>query len=312
MKTPWTVQDIPSLAGRTAVVTGTGGIGYECGLALAGAGATVIFAGRNPAKGANAVSKVLGLHPSAAVRFELLDLASLASVHAFAERLRSSERKVDILINNAAVMALPKRQTTQDGFEMQFGTNHLGHFALTLLLLPLLRASDAPRVVTVSSTANRIGRMRFDDLQAERRYSPMWGAYAQSKVANILFAAELQRRADAAGIPLTSNSAHPGFSSTDIIANGPGEGGPLSVFNKLLRPFFIQSAAHGALPELYAATAPEARGFEYYGPRDRFELRGPVGRAKIGRRAGNAVDAKRLWEISEQLTGVSFAAASAT
>jgi NAD(P)-dependent dehydrogenase (short-subunit alcohol dehydrogenase family) len=307
MKTPWTVADIAQQTGKTAIITGTGGIGYECALALAGAGASVIVAGRNESKGAEAVSRILQRHPHAQVRFEALDLADQASIRAFADRMRAKLTRIDMLINNAAVMALPKRQTTKDGFEMQFGTNHLGHFALTLRLLPRLRGG---RVTTVSSTANQFGKINFDDLQSERSYSPMLGAYGQSKVANILFAAELQRRADAVGMPLTSNAAHPGFSRTDIIANGPGVDSLMNrLFRYTLRPLFSQSAAAGALPELYAATSPEARGFEYYGPRDRFELRGPVARAKIVKRAKNAADAKQLWDISEKLTGVVFPSA---
>jgi NAD(P)-dependent dehydrogenase (short-subunit alcohol dehydrogenase family) len=304
MKTPWTIADIPPQDGKTAIVTGTGGIGYECALALTGAGASVIVAGRNRAKGDEAVRRILQQHPGGKVRFEVLDLADLASVRDFADRMRAQLTHIDMLINNAAVMALPKRQVTKDGFEMQFGTNHLGHFALTLRLLPLLRGG---RVTTVSSTANRMGKMHFDDLQSERSYSPMMGAYAQAKVANILFAAELQRRADAVGMPMTSNCTHPGLARTDIIANGPGADSLMNHLTRYtLRPFFSQSPAAGALPELYAATSPEAHGFEYYGPTKRMELRGPVGHAKIGKRAGDVADAKRLWEISEQLTGVVF------
>ncbi len=306
MKTPWTVNDIPPQNGRTAIITGTGGIGYECALAIAGAGANVILAGRNRAKGEESVARIKRAHPQACIQFEALDLADLESIKEFAARMRAQHSHIDILINNAAVMALPKRQTTKDGFEMQFGTNHLGHFALTLQLLPLLHGS---RITTVSSTANQMGKINFDDLQSEKSYSPMFGAYSQAKIANILFAAELQRRADAAGIPLTSNSAHPGFARTDLIANGPGTDSFMNRVSKYtLRPFFSQSAAAGALPELYAATSTEARGFEYYGPRDRMELRGPVTHAKIVKRAGSAADAKRLWEISERLTGVVFPA----
>jgi NAD(P)-dependent dehydrogenase (short-subunit alcohol dehydrogenase family) len=306
MKTPWTVNDIPPQNGRTAIITGTGGIGYECALALAGAGANTILAGRNRAKGEESVARIKRVHSKACIQFEVLDLADLASVQKFAARMRAEHSHIDILINNAAVMALPKRQVTKDGFEMQFGTNHLGHFALTLQLLPLLHGS---RITTVSSTANKMGKINFDDLQSEKSYSPMFGAYSQAKVANILFAAELQRRADAAGIPLTSNSAHPGFSRTDLVANGPGTSSAMGrMTNYIMQPFFSQSPADGALPELYAATSPEAHGFEYYGPRDRMELRGPVAHAKIVKRAGSAADAKRLWEISERLTGVVFPA----
>ncbi len=304
MKAPWTTADIPPLNGKTAIITGTGGIGYECALALAGAGANVILAGRNQSKGDDAVRRIVQQHPRGAVRFEALDLADLSSVHDFAARMHAHLAHLDILINNAAVMALPKRQTTKDGFELQFGTNHLGHFALTLRLLPLLRGG---RVTTVSSSANQYAKINFDDLQSERTYSPMWGVYGQSKLANILFAAELQRRADAIAFPLTSNSAHPGYARTDIVANGPGVGSVMDIVSKYtLMPLLSQSAAEGALPELYAATSPDAHGFEYYGPRDRFELRGPVAHAKIVKRARSAEDAARLWELSERLTGVVF------
>ncbi len=305
IKTPWTVQDVPPQHGTVAVVTGTGGLGYECALALAGAGAAVVLAGRNPLKGHAAVERIQRAHEGASVRFLELDLASLASVQAFSAELRRTESKLDILINNAAVMALPKRKTTEDGFEMQFGTNHLGHFAVTLLLLPLLSAGTLPRITTVSSTANRIGRINFDDLQAERTYRP-FGAYAQSKLANILFAAEFQRRADAAGLRLTSNSAHPGLAHTDIVANGFGADSVHARVVKRIGPMFSQTAADGALPILYAATAPEAHGFAYYGPKGLLERRGPVARAVITRRANNTADAAQLWELSEHLTGVRF------
>jgi NAD(P)-dependent dehydrogenase (short-subunit alcohol dehydrogenase family) len=306
MKTPWTTQDIPPQNGRVAIITGTGGIGFECALALAGADANVILAGRNRIKGEESVVRIKRTYPGATISFETLDLADLASIRAFAQQMRAQHTHIDILINNAAVMALPERKTTQDGFEMQFGTNHLGHFALTLQLLPLLRGG---RVTTVSSTANKLGKLNFDDLQSEKRYSPMAGAYAQSKLANILFAAELQRRADAAGFPLTSNSAQPGLARTDIIVNGPGEKSAMQWLGKLMWPYFSQSAADGALPELYAATSPEVRSFEYYGPRDRLELRGPVTHSRIVKRAASVPDAKRLWDISEKLTGTVFPSA---
>jgi NAD(P)-dependent dehydrogenase (short-subunit alcohol dehydrogenase family) len=306
LKTPWTTNDIPDLTGKLAIVTGTGGIGFECAKAMANAGAEVVLAGRNRGKGEASVQQILAGRPAGSVRFEALDLADLGSVATFTRMMRATQRPVDILLNNAAVMALPKRQTTKDGFEMQFGTNHLGHFALTLQLLPLLRGR---RVTTVSSTANTFAKINFDDLQSEQKYSPMSGAYAQAKLANILFAAELQRRADAVGMPIISNCAHPGFSRTDIITNGPGENHAMAWAGKLMRPFFSQSAADGALPELYAATAKEVRGFEYYGPRDRFELRGPVAHARVVKRARSVEDARRLWDISERLTGVVFPSA---
>jgi len=217
----WTTNDIPPQKGKLAIVTGTGGLGYETALALAAAGAETIVAGRNETKGRETIRKILALSPRAAVRFEKLDLADLASVAAFAGRMLAADRPIDILVNNAGVMTPPQRQSTVDGFELQFGTNYLGHFAMTARLLPLLRGNGA-RVVQVSSGAHRMGgAIHFDDLQWERSYKP-WAAYAQSKLAMVLFALELQRRSDANGWGIRSNAAHPGFARTELIANGPG------------------------------------------------------------------------------------------
>src|SRR4051812_23752088 len=225
---------VPSQLGRTAVVTGaTGGLGYEAALALAKAGAEVILTGRDDQKGRSAVEKIGHEVTGSNVSYEQLDLASLASVADFAQRMHSRQ-SLDLLINNAGVMALPHRQTTADGFEMQFGTNYLGHFALTARLMPLLRGASAPRVVSVSSLAHRTGRIDFDDLQGARVYSP-WKAYGQSKLAMLMFALELQRRSDAAGWNLTSNAAHPGFARTGLFASGPG--GLLSFASDLAVPF---------------------------------------------------------------------------
>jgi NAD(P)-dependent dehydrogenase (short-subunit alcohol dehydrogenase family) len=212
--------EVPSQLGRTAIVTGaTGGLGYETALALAKAGAEVVLTGRDDRKGASAIEKIGREVPDAKAAYEHLDLASLASVADFAQRMRARQ-SLDLLINNAGVMALPRRQTTADGFEMQFGTNYLGHFALTARLLPLLRRASEPRVVNVSSLAHRTGFIHFDDLQGVRVYSP-WKAYGQSKLATLMFALELQRRSDAAGWNLTSNAAHPGFARTGLFASGP-------------------------------------------------------------------------------------------
>jgi NAD(P)-dependent dehydrogenase (short-subunit alcohol dehydrogenase family) len=304
--TDWSTADIPPLNGKTAVVTGaTGGLGYETALALARAGTEVVLTGRNDATGQNAIQKIRGRFPNAKVSYETLDLASLASVADFARRFSSAHASLDLLINNAGVMALPMRQVTSDGFEMQFGTNYLGHYALTAHLLPWLRRSDAPRVVNLSSLAHRVGAINFDDLQGARSYSPV-KAYSQSKLAMLMFALELQRRSDAAGWGLMSNAAHPGYARTDLIAKGPGTSGLMWQISKLLQPFASQSAAEGALPTLFAATSPEAKPAGYYGPNGFYELKGAPAPAKIMPRAKDAVVAARLWDVSATLTGVSF------
>lgn len=298
----WTTSNIPPQQGRLAVVTGTGGLGFECALALARAGGEVILAGRNPAKGAQAVAQIQAAAPGAAIRFETLDLADLASVAAFAARLIGRQEKLDLLLNNAGVMAPPKRQVTKDGFELQFGTNYLGHFALTARLEPLLRRASAPRVVNVASLAHRMGQIQLDDLQWTKAYSPH-KAYGQSKLAMLMFALELQRRADAAGWNLLSAAAHPGFARTELIANGPGDGGLPGILARALESVASHSAAEGALPLLMAATSPEAVGGGYYGPTGPLELKGPPGVAKTSRKAKDEAVARRLWAASEQLTG---------
>ncbi len=212
-------------------------------------------------------------------------------------------RALDLLVNNAGVMSLPTHQRTADGFEMQFGTNHLSHFALTARLLPMLRLARRPRVVQVSSLAHRQGKIRFDDLQTERPYKP-WRAYTQSKLANLLFMFELQRRSDANGWGLMTNGAHPGYALTDLIPNGPGTSGLSWKMSKVLARFFSHSAAAGALPSLFAATSPEATACGYYGPKGFYEMKGPVAPARVEAKAKDAAVARRLWEVSEQLTGV--------
>jgi len=304
--TDWTIADIPPLDGKTAVITGaTGGLGYETALALAGAGAVVVLTGRDDAKGRNAIQWIRGLFPNAKVSYETLDLANLASGADLARRFAAAHRSLDLLINNAGVMALPTRQTTADGFEMQLGTNYLGHFALTAHLLPWLRRGNQPRVVNLSSLAHRSGAINFDDLQSARSYTP-WRAYCQSKLAMLMFALELQRRSDAAGWGLMSNAAHPGYARTDLIPNGPGASGFLWQLNKALQPYVSHSAAAGALPTLFAATSPEAKAAGYYGPNGFYEMKGPPVPAKIMPRAKDAVVAARLWDVSAALTGVSF------
>lgn len=299
----WTTKDIPSQTGKLAIITGaTGGLGFETALALAGAGAEVILTGRNAQKGQDALRRIRAEHPQAKVRFEALDLTSLAAIAEFSNHRNAEGRAIDMLINNAGVMALPARQVTADGFEMQLGTNYLGHFALTARLLPMLRGA---RVVSLSSIAHRRGRIDFDDLQGARRYSA-WRVYAQSKLAMLMFPLELQRRSDAKGWGITSIAAHPGWARTELIANGPGAKGFLGVMSQFVAPFFSHSAAAGALPILFAATAPEAKAAGYYGPGGFQEMKGPVAPAQIMPQASDAAVAARLWDVSAQLTGANW------
>ncbi len=300
----WTASDIPSQAGRSAVVTGTGGLGYETALALARAGGEVIIAGRSEAKGAEAVSRIRGAMPSAAVRFERLDLASLASIASFSERLRGQRHELDLLVNNAGVMVPPQRQETADGFELQMGTNYLGHVALTAGLLPLLRQAPGARVVTLSSIAARNGAIAFDDLNAERRYRPMT-VYSQSKLACLMFALELQRRSEAKGWGVASLAAHPGIARTDLLHNAPGRRSAIGTARSLLW-FLFQPAWQGALPTLFAGTSPQAKPGAYYGPDALGEARGYPAVAKTPPQALDRAAGERLWQMSEALTGADF------
>jgi NAD(P)-dependent dehydrogenase (short-subunit alcohol dehydrogenase family) len=300
----WTAADIPSQQGRTAVITGTGGLGYEDALALARAGGDVILAGRNAEKGAAAVAQIRDAVPSATIAFEQLDLASLASVRAFGERLRGQRDRLDLLINNAGVMVPPKREATADGFELQLGTNHLGHFALTAELLPLLRKGRDARVISLSSVAARGGAIDFDDLNAERGYKPM-PVYSQSKLACLMFALELQRRSEAAGWGVTSIAAHPGVSRTDLLHNAPGKSSGMGMARSFLW-FLFQPVWQGALPTLYAAIAPDAEPGGYYGPNRLSETRGYPAPAKIPPVALDREAAARLWEVSAEMTGARF------
>ncbi|WBM79168.1 SDR family oxidoreductase [Cryobacterium breve] len=317
----WTAADIPDLRGRTAIVTGANsGLGFVTASELAGHGASVTLAVRDLARGEDAARRILAGLPTdraanAAVQVRELDLSSLASVRAFASAwLAEHPEGLDILVNNAGVMNVPQRRTA-DGFELQFGTNHLGHFALTGLLLPglLARATAGtdpgrkPRVVTLSSTLHRRGRMNFDDLMGEQKYKA-WDAYGQSKLANLLFTSELQRRSDAAGTPLLALAAHPGYASTNLQSVGASMRG--SGFERRLTALanrvLAQPAEMGALPTLYAATEPGLAGNTFVGPDGFGEQHGhphPVGRSE---RAGTRADAVRLWEESERLTGVTF------
>lgn len=299
----WTAADMPSLAGRTAVVTGANsGIGFHAARELAAHDARVVLAVRDLERGEEAAGRMGGT-----VEVLHCDLADLGSVRGFADVLRDRIDGLDLLVNNAGVMATPYRHTA-DGFELQFGTNHLGHFALTGLLLDrLLSAGSDARVVTVSSGAHRMGRIDFDDLQSTRKYRP-WRAYGQAKLANLLFTFELQRRADAAGAPLVSAAAHPGYAATNLQERGPQMAGSkvrawgARVGNRLL----AQSDDMGALPTLYAATYPSLAGGSYVGPDGAFEQRGHPKLVGPSKAAADEATARRLWDVSEELTGVRY------
>ncbi len=292
----WTFADLPDLSGRTAVVTGANtGLGYETATALAARGAQVVLAVRNLDKGKAAADLIGRAHPGADVSVQELDLTSLTSIADAANELRSRHDQLDLLINNAGVMMTP-RSTTKDGFELQFGTNHLGHFAFTGRLMELLLATPLSRVVTVSSLGHRIGRIRFDDLQSERGYRRI-GAYGQSKLANLLFTYELQRRLHATDT--VALAAHPGASSSELSRYLP------NAIQLVFRPL-DQSAEMGALPTLRAATDPHASGGDYYGPGGVAELRGYPKVVASSARSHDVDVARRLWSVSEELTGVTF------
>jgi NAD(P)-dependent dehydrogenase (short-subunit alcohol dehydrogenase family) len=305
-KHKWTAADIPSQAGKLAIVTGaTSGLGFETALALARAGADIVVAARNERQARWAVSAIRPNAPAALVRYERLDLASLAAIDDFTRRIENLERPVDLLVNNAGVMALPKRQVTVDGFELQFGTNYLGHFALTARLMPLLRRGRDPRVVQVSSVSHRLASIHFDDLQLEQRYSPL-KAYSQSKLAMLMFAFELQRKSDVGRWGVLSVAAHPGYARTDLFSKGPGAKSLLHRFHTSVGNIFSHSAKAGALPLLYAATAHKARPGAYYGPKGALELAGPLGVAGIGKQAKDLLAADRLWNVSTDLARISW------
>jgi NAD(P)-dependent dehydrogenase (short-subunit alcohol dehydrogenase family) len=295
----WTTEQIPSQKGKIALVTGANsGIGYQAALELARHGAHVLLGCRNAAKGQAALERLLREAPGASAGVVQLDMASLASIRKFAAEFAA--RGVAL-----GVMALPKREVTEDGFERQFGTNHLGHFALTGLLIPQLLAAPTPRVVTVASLAHRNGKIDFNNLQSEKSYKP-WDAYGESKLANILFANELDKRAVEAGSRLVSMPVHPGVSVTNIVENGPGSKGPKMLILKLLAPVLMQPDAAGALPTLYAATSPEAKGGEYIGPDGFMEMKGAPVVVQPKPQGKDQDVAKRLWTASEELTGVVY------
>jgi NAD(P)-dependent dehydrogenase (short-subunit alcohol dehydrogenase family) len=303
MKTKWTTDQMPNQTGRTAIVTGSNsGLGLIVARELARSEAHVILTSRDLEKGAKAIDTIRLAYPKASVELAQLDLANLASVREFARLFLASHDRLDVLVNNGGIMAAPYARTV-DGFELQFGTNHLGHFALTGLLMPALRKAPASRVVTVASNNHKAGRMNFDDLQGERHYS-RWAAYGQSKLANLLFVLELDRRLKAAGSPVISVAAHPGYAATNLQLSGPPvrERIVLSITNR----FFAQSAEMGALPILYAATQAGVQGGSYIGPDGTSEYRGYPTVVHPSDRARNIADASRLWEISEALTSVKY------
>ncbi len=304
----WTTADMPDLSGKTAIVTGANsGLGFETSKALAGAGARVIMACRNQQKAQVALDAIRAENPSSDVQVMSLDLADQTSIHAFVKAINAQCEALHLLINNAGVMALPERRTSE-GFEMQFGTNHLGHFTLTGLLFELLKTTSDARVVTLSSLAHRFGKLRFNDLNWQHGYSK-WPAYGQSKLANLMFALELDRRIRAQNLDLRSLAAHPGFASTNLQYAGPAmTGSKLKAQGmKIGNVLFSQSQADGALPTLYAATAENAQSGKYYGPDGFQEMWGEPAKAYINAPARNTENAKRLWHVSEELTGVKFA-----
>jgi NAD(P)-dependent dehydrogenase (short-subunit alcohol dehydrogenase family) len=306
-KKAWTADDIPDLSGKTIVVTGgNSGIGYEAGLAFARKRAEVILACRDLGKARTAAAQITAATSGAKVDVMELDLSNLASVRGFSDAFHLQHQALHVLCNNAGVMAIPYRQTA-DGFEMQFGTNHLGHFALTGLLLDRLISTEGARVINVSSTGHRFGSIRFDDLQWKNGYRK-WRAYGQSKLANLLFTLELQRKVDGAGKKLLAVACHPGYAATNLQAVGPKMSGQsvMGYLSEVGNQYLAQSAAMGALPTEYAAVAPDVRGGDYIGPDGMGELWGhPV---HVGRSAAaqDAAVASRLWEVSEQLTNVHY------
>ncbi|NOY94521.1 MAG: SDR family NAD(P)-dependent oxidoreductase [Deltaproteobacteria bacterium] len=294
----WNEENVADQAGKLAIVTGANsGIGYETARVLAAKGARVMLACRDQEKGADAIARIRAAHPEASLELGDLDLSSLASVRRFAEDYATKHERLDLLINNAGVM-VPPYQKTQDGFELQMGTNHFGHFALTGLLLPSLCASSAPRVVNVASLAHKLGKIRFDDISWEKGYKP-WAAYGQSKLANLLFTYELQRWAEAHDLPLTVTAAHPGWTSTNLSRD--------SWSARVVGPLFAMKPIGGALPTLYAASE-DAEPGAYYGPDGVLGWTGAPTKVTSNACSHDQEVAHKLWELSEQLTDVRFSA----
>jgi len=306
----WTAADIPTQHGNLAFITGANsGIGFHTARGLARAGCAVILACRDKAKAEAARTRILTEIPGAQIEIVQLDLASLESVRTAAETFLATARPLDLLINNAGIMAIPERRLTSDGFELQLGTNHLGHFALTGLLMPAMlggNSRDRRRIITVSSIAHRGATMDFANLQWDHDYKP-WPAYRRSKLANLLFAFELERRLRRASASVMGVAVHPGVSNTNLFAAGPGQGGGLLA--KIIPPFITlvaQSEEQGALPTLYAATAPQIHGGHFYGPDGFRQMRGYPVAVRAETQAYDERLADQLWQVSEQLTGVRY------
>ena len=300
MSPKWTETDVPDQSGRVAIVTGSNtGLGFDTARVLAARGARVVLAVRDTAKGKAAAARIVGASPRADVTVQPLDLGSLQSIRTAAEELKAAYPRIDLLINNAGVMYVSPRETTKDGFELQFGTNHLGHFALTGLLLENLLPVEGSRVVTVSSVGHRIrAAIHFDDLQWERSYNRV-SAYGQAKLANLMFTYELARRLGGHNEPTTALAAHPGLSDTELSRHLPGLVRPLY-------PLISQGSAMGALPTLRAATDPGAQGGQYYGPDGIGESSGHPKVVKSSKQSHDQDIQGRLWTVSEELTGVSY------
>lgn len=304
----WTTQAIPDQSGRTIVITGANvGLGLESAERLAERGARVLLACRNPARGSAALEAVAAVATGPAPSLVALDLSDLAAVERAADEIAGEVDQIDVLMNNAGVMALPSRQTTAQGLEMQLGVNHVGHFALTLRLLPQLLAAEQARVVALGSMAHLRGQIALDDLQSEHSYSA-WGAYNQSKLANMMFMLELDRRAKHAGLPLLSLAAHPGLSNTNLFSAGPKSDGfnPINTLMGLGISIIGQSPQDGALGQLRAATDPDVQGGEYFGPTALGGARGKPVLAPIAGRAFRDGVAEQLWEASEAIVGLRF------
>ncbi len=307
MSKDWTEADIPDIAGLTVLITGANsGIGFEAARALAGHGATVVLGCRSRSKAEDAVARIAETNPSGSTAILEIDLADLDSVRRAADEITSRHDRLDLLVNNAGLMATP-RQRTEQGFEMQLGVNHLAHFALTGHLMPLLLRSGPARVVSVSSQGHRPGRIDFDDLNSESKYSP-WRAYFQSKLANLLFTRELQRRLGESGAEVIAVAAHPGASRTNLGHENPG--GLLNTLMHRTRPVIekvmTQSAEMGALPMLRAAADPAVVGGDYFGPDGMGQQKGHPVKVGTSKRAQDDATARRLWQVSESLTGVTY------
>ena len=306
MSQNWTQHNIPDLTGKVIVITGANsGLGFECSKTLAEKGATVVMAVRTMSKGETAKSDILKTQPNASLDIMQLDVGDLSSVREFATAFKAKYDRLDILLNNAGVMAIP-RQVTADGFEMQLGVNHLGHFALTGLLLDVIVKTPNARIHNVSSSANYSGTINFDDLMGEQDYG-RWSAYGQSKLANIFFTFELQKRLNATDYDTITNTSHPGIVLTNLQANSVEQSGTKveAFLYRIIEPIMAQDVSMGVLPMLYGSTATDAKGGVFYGPRT-LNMRGYPAEKKVNKQAYDADALKRFWEASEELTGISY------